>query len=80
MQFQQTFGLTAILWTEAAATEHDHHRILTLQIGEPSMLPGVVAQLIVGKDGSLRHVRSHLDFSMVSCAQAARSQIDHDVA
>jgi hypothetical protein len=80
MEFKQTFGLTAILWTEAAAAEHHHHRILSLQLGQPSMLPGVVTEFIVGKDSSLRHVGSHLNFSMVSCAQTARSQIDHDVA
>ena len=63
MEFEQTFGLTAILGTEAAAAEHDHHRILLLQLGELAMLSGVVAELIVGKDSALRHVGSHLIFS-----------------
>jgi hypothetical protein len=80
MEFKQTFSLTAILRTKAAATEHDYHRILSLQLGELSMFPGVVAKFIIGKDRSLRHVGSHLNISMVSWAQTARSQIDHDVA
>src|SRR6267142_4818701 len=59
MELQQTFGLTAILWTEAAATKHHHHRILSLQLGEFSMLPGVVAKLIVRESSALRDVGSH---------------------
>ena len=61
MEFEQTFGLTAILGTEAAAAKHDHHRILLLQLGELAMLSGVVAKLIVGKDSALRSYRIAFD-------------------
>ena len=68
MELQQTFGLTAILWAEAAAAKDEHHRILSLQLGEFSMLRGVVAKLIVGENSSGHHVGSHLKSSMVWCA------------
>ena len=65
MELQQTFGLTAIFWAEGAAAEHEHHGILSLQLGEFSMLRGMIAELIVGENGSGHHVGSHLKSSTV---------------
>jgi hypothetical protein len=43
MELQQTFGLTSILWAESAAAKDQHHGVLSLQLGEFSMLCGMVA-------------------------------------
>jgi hypothetical protein len=81
MQLQQRFRLTAILWTEAAAAKHDHHRILSLQFGEFSMLPCVVAELVVREDSSRDDVGSHLNFLHGVAQPGLRPlQINHDVA
>jgi hypothetical protein len=79
VKFEQTFGLPAILGTEAAAAKHHHHWILLLQLGELAMLSGVVAKLIVGKGSALDHVGSHLIFSRSLQTYTLRSQINHDV-
>src|ERR1700738_3266820 len=68
MELQQTFCLTAIFWAEAAAAKDEPHGILSLQLGEFSMLRGMVAQLIVGENSSRHHVGSHLKSSIVWCA------------
>src|SRR5271156_1450521 len=49
MELQQTFCLTAIFWTEAATTKDQHHRMLSLQLGELSMLRGMVTKFVVGE-------------------------------
>jgi hypothetical protein len=65
MELRQTFGLTAIFWTEGAAAKDEDHRILSLQLGEFSMLRGLVAKLIVGENSSRHHVGSHVKSSIM---------------
>jgi hypothetical protein len=65
MELQQPFGLTAIFWAEGAAAKDKHHGIMSLQLGEFSMLRGMITELIVGENGSGHHVGSHVKSSIM---------------
>ena len=65
MELQQTFGLTAIFRAEGAAAEDNHHGILSLQLGEFSMLCGMIAKLIIREDCSRHHIGSRVKSSTV---------------
>jgi hypothetical protein len=83
MELQQTFGLPAVFWAEGAAAKDEHHGILPLQLGEFSMFRGMVAELIVGENGSGHHVGSHVKSSIMWARKLSGftpSQINHDVA
>ena len=52
VELQEPFVLPPVLRTEAAAGEHQHQRIVALQLRERAVLAAVVGELVVGKDGA----------------------------
>jgi hypothetical protein len=56
MELDQSLSLAAVLRAVTAAAEDDNHRILSLQLGELSVLSGVVGQLVVGEDRARDHI------------------------
>ena len=59
MELNQALVLPAVLGTEAAAAEHENHRMLPLHFGKPPALAGMVGKLIIREDGSWDDVGSH---------------------
>jgi hypothetical protein len=59
MELDETFGLAAILRTEASPAEDENHGMRTLQIGELAALCCVVGEFVVGKDCAGDNVSSH---------------------
>ena len=80
IEFQQPFSLTTVFRTEPPAAKDKYHRILALQLGQLSMLAGVVAELIIRENSSLYDVWSHLNCSMGSRSAPTRSKINDDIS
>jgi hypothetical protein len=59
MEFHKPFGLTPVFGTVASSAEHENHRMLALQFGEPPAFRSVVGKLIIGEHRSRKNVRSH---------------------
>ena len=59
VQLQQPLVLPAILGTEAAARQHDDHRVAPLDLGQLPDPAGVVRQRVVGEQASGENVRAH---------------------
>jgi hypothetical protein len=73
MQLNKAFSLSAILGAKTSAAQHEKHRILSLQLGELSVLPRVVRKLIVGKYRSRNKVRSHRNSQKLDAGGRAAS-------
>src|SRR6266481_7866371 len=60
MQLKSSFRLPPILRAVASTAENEHHRILSLQLGELPSLCSVVGKLVVGEHSPRNNVRSHI--------------------
>ena len=59
IEFNEPFGLPAILGAVPAAAEDENHRILSLEFGQLPVFSGVVRKLVVGEEGPWNDVLSH---------------------
>jgi hypothetical protein len=59
MEFKKPFRLSAVLGAESATAQHEHHRMLALQLGELPVFRRVIGKFVVGEDGPWNNVRSH---------------------
>src|ERR1700740_3358101 len=65
MEFKKAFSLSAVLGTESAAAENEHHRMLALQLGELTAFRRVVGKFVVGENSPWNNVRSHVKRSLL---------------
>src|SRR5258708_29961682 len=68
MEFDEPFGLAAVLGAETSAAQDENHGMWSLQFGELAAFRGVVGKLIVGEDRAWNDVGSHGKTSTVGCA------------
>src|SRR6266404_8213082 len=68
MEFDEPFGLAAVLGAEASAAQDENHGMWSLQVGELAAFRSVVGKLVVGEDRAWNDVSSHGNSLNVGCA------------
>jgi hypothetical protein len=63
MELNKQLSLPAILRAETSAAKHEHHGMLSLQLRELAVLPGVVGKVVVRKRNPWNNVTSHVKSS-----------------
>jgi hypothetical protein len=76
MELQETFVLSPISRTLAAAGKHQHQRILSLQGGELAVVPAMAGKPVVGEGCAGNYAGSHAtDYDFLSFAKSSRASL-----